>query len=475
MTKKDPKISKLFDLLRKEVTPDSYSVVLPIIYLRTTNTISPNLLSNEDVKGTLIQHMKNVEEATLKEVYSFFLPFIEDLSNRTIRDIINILLSIEPEWLKENKAKFFDEALRGFVLSQGEKSGDFILPYKLTKFVNAYVGSTEGLKIFNPFAGVGSFLKDSKDSSFVYGQEIDKKTWAIGQLRLIINQVPVTFKCEDSILNWPQKEKFDLIISNPPLGLRLEGLHKEIFPQFKSSEDFLLHKSVDILSNKGKAIAFLPYGFLFKRGIYQILREKIIQEDLLDTVISFPGRLLSNTGIAFVMIILNKQKQIKGKIRLIDAEPFTFIESSKKSIIETRSLLKATQSTTETDSIRIISNKKVIDNNFNLHIGRYINEKVHDGINLSNILSLKSGKKCPKMKTYPAVKIKDLINANPYIKTSDIKDQPLKNPPSMISGEFLFVSLAGPNIEVGLSKQEEIILFQDTIKACRINILYIKI
>ena len=42
------------------------------------------------------------------------------------------------------------------------------------------------MRIFNPFAGVGSFLTDIKNSNTIYAQEINSKTWAIGHTRLSI-------------------------------------------------------------------------------------------------------------------------------------------------------------------------------------------------------------------------------------------------------------------------------------------------
>src|SRR5690606_4908438 len=97
----------------------------------------------------------------------------------------------------------------------------------LTEFVNAYIGSTKGLKIYNPFAGVASFIKDYQDANLICAQELNYKTWAIGQLRLIVHKSSADYRCEDSISNWINQEQFDLIVSNPPFGMRLNGNYRE--------------------------------------------------------------------------------------------------------------------------------------------------------------------------------------------------------------------------------------------------------
>jgi type I restriction enzyme M protein len=143
-------------------------------------------------------------------------------------------------------------------------------------------------KNINPFAGLASFIKDSEDCSFVYAQELNRKTWAIDQLRLFVHQSVVEYKCEDSISYWPTHEKFDLIVSSPPLGLRLDQLNREKNPEFRTVEEFLLGMSINSFSIKGKSIAILSQGILFRGGSeQQRLRERLIQEDLIDTIISF--------------------------------------------------------------------------------------------------------------------------------------------------------------------------------------------
>jgi type I restriction enzyme M protein len=409
MTQKEivlQKIWDLFNLLRSEITSDDYSVILLFIYLRSDNIISDNLLMDQSSKHTLIQLMNKVDNSK-KKVFDIYVPSIEGMSEKSLNQIIGLLVSINIDWLKGNVAKLFDKTLERIALSQGRRSGEFIQPNQLTEFVNSYIGNTRGLKIFNPFAGVASFIKDSEDCSFVYAQELNRKTWAIGQLRLFVHQSVVEYKCEDSISYWPTHEKFDLIVSNPPFGLRLNQLNREKHPEFRTAEEFLLGMSINSLSIKGKSIAILSQGILFRGGSEQRLRERLIQEDLIDTIISFPGGLLYHTGIPFVVLVLNMVKDQPGKIKLVDASSYVTKTSHMQNIIEVENLLNLIKLNKDSESLRIISNKDVVANDYNLNILRYFREEI-EGVKLKDILSYYRGARRNIPQRGKLIRVRDL-------------------------------------------------------------------
>ena len=403
-------IWRLFDLLRNDIQTEDYSIVLLFIYLRSENLISEQLVKNSQPKHSLMDILTKTKDVNILSIYKVFLPTLKKLNEENIILIVDLLNTIDSNFLKKNLAKIYDDTLERIVLSQGRKSGEFVQPYQLTEFINSYIGSTKGLSIFNPFAGVASLIKDNKDSNSIYSQEINQEIWAIGQLRLIVNESSAVYKCEDSIKNWPNDENFDLIVSNPPFRLRLNAEHRDKYPEYRNVEDFLLGMSVNSLSDNGQIIAVLPTGFLYSSGAEERLREDLIQKDLIDTIVSFPGGLLHHTGISFVIMILNKSKRYTEKIKLINAHSFISKPSTRESIIDVKELLKAAKST-DSKFVRLISNQNVIENDFNLNISRYFQEEI-DGVRLKGILKDFSRDRRNLPDSGKFIRIRDLKNDN---------------------------------------------------------------
>ena len=165
---------------------------------------------------------------------------------------------------------------------------------------------------------------------------------------------------------------------------KLNNHNRKLYPEYRNVEEFILGNSVSSLSDNGKVVAVLSQGILFRGGSERRIREDLIQNDLIDTIFSFPGGLLHNTNIPFVIVILNKSKKYSNIIKLVNAEPFVSKPSLEESFIDIKELLKASVNN-ESDSVRIVSIQDVIKNNFNLNIARYFQEEI-DGVKLRDIL-----------------------------------------------------------------------------------------
>ena len=406
------KVWKLFDILRSDLNTEEYSVVLLFIYLRSENLLSQNLLSEHNKKDVLSQILLSAGNDVIKKVFDVFTPSVEKLSEGSLDNVIDLLFSIDYELINKNLAFVFDETLNRIALSQGRSGGERIQPKQLTEFVNKYISSTKGLRIFNPFAGVASFIKDVNDSNFVVAQELNQESWAVGQLRLIAHKTATDFRCEDSLTNWPINKKFDLIVANPPFGLRLNEFYREQYPSLRTVEEFLIKAGLDSLSSSGRIIAVLSQGILFRGGSEQRLREQLIEEDLIDTIISFPGGILHNTDIPFIVLVLNNTKEMPGKIKLIEANDFISKPSPGENIIEVEKLFMVSQQIENTDSVRIITNDAVRANGFNLNIPRYFQEEI-EGVKLKKII------------TYFRGSSRDIPNIRKKLRIRDLRDDKL--------------------------------------------------
>src|SRR5690606_15310707 len=199
-------------------------------------------------------------------------------------------------------------------------------------------------RVFNPFAGLASFGVFLNQGQHYYGQELNKKTWAIGQLRLMAyDKIESSrFVCEDSIANWPTfSEKFDLVISHPPFNFKLS---REVDINNRTADQFLVNKGISSLTIDGKLIAILPQQILYRgsiigegfsrdKAIQVLSRRTLVEEDLLDTIISLPGGIFSNTGINTVIWVLSLQKKHPNQVRFINGNAFVTVKNQKEKVL----------------------------------------------------------------------------------------------------------------------------------------------
>jgi len=222
MTDLKDKIWKIFDLFRGRVPVQDYYIFLLFIYLRSENIISEKLNKDGHPRTSLVKLMSNwdrdplQEISDLRKIYKVFLPVYGSLDEKQTHGIIEILNSVDVSQLKENIAEIFDEALEEISLYEGKRGGEFMLPNQISEVVKSITGEVKGLNVYNPFAGVASLIKHYKDADYIHAQELNEKTWAVGQLRLWVNNSPAHYTHSDSILGWQDQNKYDVIVSNPP-------------------------------------------------------------------------------------------------------------------------------------------------------------------------------------------------------------------------------------------------------------------
>lgn len=197
--------------------------------------------------------------------------------------------------------------------------------------------------IYDPTAGMSNALveagKCANDPARIRleGQEINEAIRGIGQMNLILHGFyNAEIKGGDIIRHplWMENgtlKKYDYIVMDTPIGLKnwgREDAEADPYGRFRyglpglanGEMAFIMHV-IASLSERGKAIVVVPPGVLFRGGMDQEIRQRIIENDLVETVIALPPNLYPGTSIPFSVIIFNKNKDIqnKGKIQFVDA------------------------------------------------------------------------------------------------------------------------------------------------------------
>jgi type I restriction enzyme M protein len=290
----------------------------------------------------------------------------------------------------------FEELLRKFSEMSNETSGEHYTPRDVVKLLVSMVfsESEEHLKgegiirsIFDPCCGTGGMLTigkewieeniENKVRLNLQGQELNPHTYSICKSDMLISgEDPDNVKLGSS-LSEDQFEgrKFDYMITNPPFGVSWKS-EKEFIeeesknpygrfsvgtPRVSDGSLLFLQHLISKMKDEGSRIGIVFNGsplFTGDGGSGESnIRKWIIENDMLECIVSLPSRLFFNTGIpTFIWIVTNKkQSKRKGKIQLIDG---TLLGSSMR-----KNLGEKSKYISEKDSKLIVETYKTFDEN----------------------------------------------------------------------------------------------------------------
>jgi type I restriction enzyme M protein len=110
--------------------------------------------------------------------------------------------------------------------------------------------------------------------------------------------------------DYSNKDRVDVIVTNPPFGgMEEDGIENNFPAAFRTREtaDLFLNLIIHLLKPGGRAAIVLPDGFLFGEGIKTRLKEKLLTECNLHTIIRLPNGVFSPyTGIKTNLLFFTK-------------------------------------------------------------------------------------------------------------------------------------------------------------------------
>ena len=436
------KIWAIFDILKKssKVTSvlEQAEITLLLLSLYKDGIMTDDLLNsptvvNEPIESYGDTELYNNDENFYKYIFKLIKSdFLRD-EFRTVEQIDKKLLELDNIFLSENFPTIFDTILYQTFKSQGRYAGEFVQPAELSRFICKFANLPAKAKVYNPFAGIASFAVYLEQYQEYLGQEFNQSIVALGALRILAygKQTNSTLECIDSIEYWPKNDqRFDLIVSTPPFNLRLNNLDANLNANIRTAEQFLIQNGVKSLRQDGKLMAVLPQGFLFRGGQDRQLREQLINEDLIDTVISLPSGLLSNTGIGIIVLVINKSKRHPNKVRFVNAEKFVKGQNLRDRIFDYEALLAFLNDTNENNEcVRYIGNEKITSEDYNLNVPIYF-QKEYKGVKLGEILEYVQGQRRNLPDTGKLVRFRDLKDDKIDFKLNDssIENTELRRP-----------------------------------------------
>jgi len=233
-------------------------------------------------------------------------------SGINIRKVLNKLNEIDFNSSKD-RHDFGDvyESLLKDLQSAG-KSGEFYTPRAITQFITKMLNPQLGERILDPACGTAGYLtaaiehiskqvetvedrKILQDS--IIGWEYKPLPYLLATTNLILHDIEVpniTYRDSlDQVLSsYKEKDRVDVIEANPPFGGIVANNNEKNFPQnfrTKESADLFLILMIHLLKVGGRAGIVLPDGSLTGDGVKQRVREKLLKDCRLHTIIRLPN------------------------------------------------------------------------------------------------------------------------------------------------------------------------------------------
>lgn len=295
----------------------------------------------------------------------------------------------------------YEYLIKNFAASGGQKAGEFYTPPEVSDLIAELLDPQKGDSICDPACGSGSLLMkcgrkvvsnhNSKEYA-LYGQEAIGSTWSLAKMNMFLHGED-NHKIEwgDTIRNPKLLDKngdlmlFDIVTANPPFSLdkwgyeqaendKFDRFRRGLPPKTKGDYAFISHMIETLKPVTGRMGVVVPHGVLFRGSSEGKIREKLINENLLDAVIGLPEKLFYGTGIPAAILIFKKHKS-DDSVLFIDASR-EFKSGKNQNNLTEENIAKIIETYRARESVDkyayLATLQEVKDNDYNLNIPRYV-------------------------------------------------------------------------------------------------------
>lgn len=316
-------------------------------------------------------------------------------------------LNLSPSHLEKNDVigDAYEYLIEKFASDAGKKAGEFFTPSEVSTLIAKLTKSKKGARIYDPTCGSGSLLikageQVDSDNFSLYGQEANGSTWALAVMNMFLHgHDDASIRWGDTIRNPKHKEgdvlmKFDTVVANPPFSLDKWGADdaaedqyarfwRGVPPKSKGDWAFITHMIESAYEKTGKVGVVVPHGVLFRGSSEGKIRQKVIEENLLEAVIGLPANLFYGTGIPAAILVFNKGKDENTNVLFIDSSKHydsgknrnRLREKDVKKVVDTyKKFNKGNLETgvAEEKYSYVVTFGEIEENEFNLNIPRYV-------------------------------------------------------------------------------------------------------
>lgn len=270
------------------------------------NDLFPTL--KEPAPAGMASRRRRVVQSIFEDAYNYMK------SGQLLRQVVNKINEVDFNNLVERQhfGDVYEQILND--LQSAGHAGEYYTPRAVTTFMTERIDPKPGEVILDPACGTGGFLtsalahmrtnyvKAPADEELIQSslRAVEKKPLPhmLCTTNMLLHGIEdPSFVRHDNTLARPyisytQQDRVDIVLTNPPFGGKEESGIESNFPkQFRTREtaDLFLALIIRLLKKGGRAAVVLPDGSLFGEGVKTRLKEQLLEECNLHTIVRLPN------------------------------------------------------------------------------------------------------------------------------------------------------------------------------------------
>ncbi len=268
---------------------------------------------------------KTVVQSVFADAYNY-------MKNGTlIRQVVNKLNLIDFGSSKDQHlfGDIYEQLLKD--LQSAGNAGEFYTPRAVTQFMVDMIDPKLGEVVLDPACGTGGFLtaalenasqyvKTDEDRERLYASVRGVEKKQLPHMLCVTNmllhgvEVPSNIRHDNTLArplrDYSPAERVDVVLTNPPFGGTEEDGIEQNFPatyRTRETADLFLVLIMHLLKDGGRAALVLPDGTLFGEGVKTRIKERLLQECNLHTIVRLPNGVFNPyTGIKTNLLFFTK-------------------------------------------------------------------------------------------------------------------------------------------------------------------------
>jgi type I restriction enzyme M protein len=410
------------DVITKEIKDDAIKTKGYFIYPNQLfSVVAANANNNENLNTDLAAIFSAIEssangydsEMDIKGLFADFDTTSNRLGN-TVKDknsrlaaVLKGVAGLTFGAFEDNQIDLFGDAyeflISNYAANAGKSGGEFFTPQHVSKLIAqlAMHGQTSVNKIYDPACGSGSLLLQAKkhfDAHIIedgfFGQEINHTTYNLARMNMFLHNInydKFNMMLGNTLTepHFMDDKPFDAIVSNPPYSINWKGADDPtlinddryapagvLAPKSKADFAFVLH-ALSYLSSRGRAAIVCFPGIFYRGGAEQKIRQYLVDNNYVETIISLAPNLFYGTSIAVTILVLSKHKA-DTTTQFIDASGL-FKKETNNNLLTTEHINQIMQVFESKANIEhfanSIDNSFIANNDYNLSVSSYVEAK----------------------------------------------------------------------------------------------------